>query len=209
MKKLLSILLLSALLFADTVGPTTGTATGVSWTTPANVGASDNAYATCTMAIEDYCGSGIYISSLGFAVPASATITGITATVERKCNGAGCTTNSASDPGLSDDAGVWLTKTAGTTQGANKGSSLTWSTTDTTVTLGSSSDLWTATWTPTEINAAGFGLILYPFNTNTIGSRTASFDYLALTVYYTPSGSGSHRRVVISQTRTVRLHRPA
>lgn len=211
MKKLLAFLLCSTLVLGDSSGPTSGTATGSSWTTVANVGASDNAYATQSIAGRtitcgecDPTGPGtstpLYISSLGFALPASATVVGIAATFEHKCSGASsCSTNTSSG------GKVQLTKTAGTGQGTNKGSSTAWSTADATETLGGATDLWGSTWTQAEINATGFGLVVVVYNTNS-SSRTAYVDYMALTVYYSPSGSGSHRRVIISQTRTVAVH---
>lgn len=218
MKKLLAFLLCSTLMLGDSVGPTSGTATGSGWTTPANVGASDNAYATYAIAAtsggrtcsakaitlgcepEDPTfgiSSAISISSLGFAIPAAATVTGITATFEHKCSG-----SSSCSTGTSSGGKIQLTKVAGTGQGTNKGNSTTWDTIDSTETLGSSTDLWGSTWTGTDINAAGFGLVVVVLNSNS-STRTASIDYMALTVSYSPSGSGSHRRVIISQTRTI------
>lgn len=207
MKRLLIILLCSTLLLADSAGPNSGTATGAGWASPSNVGASDNAYATYAIAgATIHCpkceepttvvgkSASLSISSLGFAIPASATITGISATFEHKCSGSGSCSTSTSDGGK-----VQLSK------GTNKGSSPTWATIDETETLGSSTDLWGSTWTVADINATSFGMTVVVINSNT-STRTASVDYMALTVYYSPAGTGSHRRVVISETRTIQLH---
>jgi hypothetical protein len=198
-KKLLAFLLCSTLVLGDTSGPTSGTGAGTGWATVANVGASDNAYATRSVLGGDFSTS-LSISALGFAIPASSTILGITATFEHKCSGASsCSTTTGSG------GRIQLTKTAGTAQGTNKGTSTAWGTLDSTETLGSATDLWGSTWTVDEVNAAGFGMVVVVANANA-SSRTASVDYMALTITYSASGSGSHRRVVISQTRSVQIH---
>lgn len=215
------ILLCSTLMLGDTAGPSSGTATGSGWVNPSNATASDNAYATFAMAgstsgttctahalalgcdpTDPVTGktNQLSISSLGFAVPASATILGITATFEHKCSGASaCSTVTASG------GKIQLTKTAATAQGTNKGNSTFWGTSDSTETLGGDTDLWGSTWTVAEVNASGFGLVILAVNANS-STRTAYVDAMALTVTYTPSGSGSHRRVVISQTRSIQIH---
>jgi hypothetical protein len=113
-----SFLLCSTLVLGDTAGPSSGTAAGSGWVTPSNVTASDNAYATYAVpgttsgtfcsakALEVGCEpesasvgitTALSISSLGFAIPASATVLGITATFEHKCSGASsCSTSTAS-----------------------------------------------------------------------------------------------------------------
>jgi hypothetical protein len=221
--KLLVFLLCSTLVLGDTAGPSSGTAAGGSWTSPGNVTASDNVYATKAMAgasgsthciskppaivCDDTSGTvvpgqsgNISISALGFSIPASSTVLGITATFEHKCSGA-----SACDTDSSFGGKIQLTKTAATGQGTNKGNTTAWETSDSTETLGSGTDLWGSTWTVDEVNASGFGLVVNVLNVNS-STRTAYIDAMALTVTYTPSGSGSHRRVVISQTRSAKLH---
>jgi hypothetical protein len=219
LSKLLAFLLCSTLVLGDTAGPSSGTAAG-SWTSAANVGASDNAYATQAIAATSggtTCSAHalalgceptdptfglstqLSISAIGFAIPASATVLGIEATFEHKCSGSSSCSTSTGSGGL-----IQLTKTAATPQGTNKGNTTSWGTSDSTETLGGPTDLWGSTWTVTEVNATGFGLAVKVLNSNS-STRTASIDYMAITVYYTPSGSGSHRRVVISQTRSVNL----
>jgi hypothetical protein len=152
MKKLVAFLLCSVLLFGDSSGPRTGTGSGTSWTNPTNVAAADAAYATYGLGSSTLSNT-LSISTLGFAIPAGATITGIAATFKRKCSAlTSCSTDTA------NSGGFWLTKSAGVTQGTNKGTATTWNAVANTETIGSSSELWGSTWTDTEINAAGFGL---------------------------------------------------
>jgi hypothetical protein len=111
------------------------------WTNPGNVTASDNVYATRVIAgaLDGIPGvsPNLSISALGFAVPASATILGITATFEHKCSSAVSSCNT--DP--SGGGKIQLTKTAATGQGTNKGNTTYWGTSDSTETLGSGTDL--------------------------------------------------------------------
>jgi hypothetical protein len=120
------------------------------WTNPGNVTASDNVYATRVIKLArlmafpgDSSPPNLSISALGFAVPASATILGITATFEHKCSSAVSSCNT--DP--SGGGKIQLTKTAATGQGTNKGNTTYWGTSDSTETLGSGTDLWGSTWT--------------------------------------------------------------
>ncbi len=54
-----------------------------------------------------------------------------------------------------------------------------------TATYGSASDLWGTTWTPAEINNTNFGVSLSVLNQSGFSSRTASVDYIQITVTYT------------------------
>jgi hypothetical protein len=85
---------------------------------------------------------------------------------------------------------VYLLK-AGNQIGTDHATAGTYGTTDATVTYGSSTDLWGTTWTPAEVNSSNFGLRLKVQNANA-SSRTASVDYMELTVYYSiPSKIGA------------------
>jgi hypothetical protein len=87
------------------------------------------------------------------------------------------------------DGTVQLLK-AGTAVGNNKAGSSTWSnTTSTTVTYGSSSDLWGTTWTAADLNATNFGLRFAVKNTGA-ASATPSVDWIALTVTYNDDTTG-------------------
>lgn len=149
----------------------------VAWTNPANALTNNNTDATVTLisgAISHY----LKTTGYGFAIPTDATIKGIQLTIERYSPGTG------GDPRIRDSV-VSLVK-AGTITGNNKANATTnWSrTTRETINYGSASDLWGATWTPGEINDPNFGAALAVTTPNS-SSRTASVDYLAITVTYT------------------------
>jgi hypothetical protein len=54
---------------------------------------------------------------------------------------------------------------------------------------GNATDLWGSTWTPADINNAGFGAVLSVFNTRSLGAATATVNFMQITVTYTIPGS--------------------
>lgn len=126
-------------------------------------------------------------TAYGFAIPSGATITGIQVSTTR-----------SSASGHVQDLSVQLYK-AGALQATNRslGPSLTqagfqdvpsavWGTSPATNTYGGSADLWGTTWTPTDINNAGFGVGITAINAATNNtSDTAQLDWVGVTVYYT------------------------
>lgn len=195
MKKLLAFLLIASFLLADSSGPRGGTGAGAGWTNPTNTASSDNVYATCSIATASTCTSTHNVTAMGFAIPAGATVVGIEVLYEKKCSGnLKCNTNTASG------GAVGITGCTGTSN--NDGEGMAWTTSDTTTTLGGASDMWGLTCTVAQVNAAPFGVGSVVANSSAISSFTASIDYIAVTVYYSPSGASSRRRIIISQTRS-------
>lgn len=141
------------------------------WVNPGNAAVSDDALATTapggtpTQYLE--------ATSFGFSLPAPAQVVGIEAAVERRSI-AGTVVDSAvrivkgGVVGTADrsDAGFWM---AGS---------------DEIITYGSNSDLWGETWTPADINSAGFGVAV----SATDSFDTAGVDHITMTVYYTLCG---------------------
>jgi hypothetical protein len=119
---------------------------GAGWFPASNAISSDDLYAQTAPA-----GSPTHYlkaTTFGFSIPAPALILGIEVLVERKSMG-----------GAIVDSRARIVKggVIGTAERALGGA---WSTTETTVTYGSPSDLWGTTWTPSDINNAGFGFAL-------------------------------------------------
>lgn len=114
--------------------------------------------------------------TFGFSVPAGSAINGIVAEVEL----------SATASNTVYDYYVRLIK-SGAITGANKAraASSYWGTTDAYITYGASNNLWSTTWTTSNINASGFGLAVAAQSN---GSATARIDHIRITVYYTTSG---------------------
>lgn len=146
------------------------------WTNAGNVTADDTNYATAPMSggeISRY----IRARNFGFTIPTGATITGITATVMRQSssNGGG---NSVKDETIR------LMKNL-TIVGNNYAGNVDWPTTMTAANYGTgTTDLWGTTWTEADINNANFGMFFRVLNESNNNSRTASVDYIEITVYY-------------------------
>jgi hypothetical protein len=139
----------------------------VAWTTPANAQTSDDMYAQVAP------GSGFsnYLEATNFnmLVPAAAIIEGIEVKIERR-----------SGVGSIVDARVRIVK-GGVVGTADRSDPNPWPTVDTVVTYGGPSDLWGDTWTPTDVNATGFGVALSVTDTVDV----AAVDAFTIIVHYT------------------------
>lgn len=142
------------------------------WSNASNAGASDGSYATAT-ASTHY----LKTTGYGFAIPSDATIDGIVVEVE----------GSASTLAGTE---VRLYK-AGSLVGL--GTSLSWTSTETYRTYGSSIDKFGTTWTPSDINNAGFGAGVWGWQ---YAGSTRSVDHVRITVYYTEASAPFRRSLL-------------
>ena len=161
---------------ADITG--VGTAT---WANFTNIVTDDTSYASVTGGLSASTTTH-YLrgTNYGFTIPAGATINGIQVTIGRMSTG-------TTAPFIRDNV-VKLVKGGLISAGTNKALTTTdWpsTTTITPVTYGGVTDLWGDSWTPAEINASNFGVVLSVSNVNTSRSRTPSVDYMQVTVTYT------------------------
>jgi hypothetical protein len=148
----------------------------VSWSNPGNITAAGSPYATATLgthATSEY----LKGTNYGFSIPSNATIVGIQVTIRRKSS------SNAGGNSISDVT-VSLIKD-GLMTVANKASAADWGTSFGTASYGSASDLWEASWTPDDINANDFGVALSAYNQSGYSNRTATVDYMQITVTYT------------------------
>jgi hypothetical protein len=149
----------------------------LSWSNFNNIKSDNATNATVTFSVSAYTFTN-YLKgdNFGFSLPSTAVIDGIHLEVDRGA-GTGATVR---------DSEVKLTK-AGVIQSHNKASGLTsWSTAGPAVTMGygNSTDLWGGTWSYTDINASGFGVVLSASGSVFIGAN-AFVDFIRLTVHYT------------------------
>ncbi|MBW2709396.1 MAG: right-handed parallel beta-helix repeat-containing protein, partial [Deltaproteobacteria bacterium] len=173
-----------------TSGTNAGTGTDVSgvgtasWLNPSFITANDTSYAQVTLssATSHY----LEGTNYGFDIPANAIINGIEVTIGRFESGA-----STGDDVR--DSVVRLLK-SGAVIGSNKGATSTeWPTgSPVDAVYGTTADLWGTSWTPSEINASGFGVVLSASSTN---NRTAYVDYMQISVTYTVTMVSSTTRV--------------
>ena len=150
-----------------------GTVGTIAVTNASNAGASDNSYATLVLLLGE---SGQYLKATGFsfAIPLDATIAGILVEIERSTT----VLNSVTD------LSVKLVK-AGAIVGSEKAAAGQWPTSDAYASYGdAASDLWGTTWTPAEINASTFGVVVSP---TAALAATAQIDHVRVTIGYTGS----------------------
>lgn len=147
----------------------TNAGSGVAWSNPGNITADDATLASVSLTAPS---TSQYLvgNNLGLSLPHNATINGIEVTLDALANTA--------------QQSVYLTKNGTATVGTSKATSFTG--TISTLTYGSSSDLWGTTWTPAEINATTFGAIFSVGNLVS-GTRPYSVDFIKINIYYTLS----------------------
>lgn len=108
-----------------------------------------------------------------FSIPSTATIQGIVVQLPVR----------ASPPLTIGIAGLHLIR-AGTVQAPGKSDATGWPASEQLFQYGSPSDLWGASWTPSDINNGGFGVALEAFGY----SGTGYLDVVGVVVYYTLPG---------------------
>jgi hypothetical protein len=141
---------------------------GATWFPPGQALVSDDLYASVSPG-----GSPtefLTTTNYGFSIPSAATIVGIQVAIERH----------ASNTNAISDTTVQLVKGGITLVGTNHALAGKWPTTDTVATYGGPADLWGTTWTPTDINASGFGVGLSVDDT----AMTAAVDVMTIQVFY-------------------------
>lgn len=150
----------------------------IAWTNPGNGISSNDVYATAVIGM-GMTSQYLKATEFGFAIPAGATIDGITVAVERK--------GTQAQTGVKDSE-VKIVK-GGTIGTTNKLSADIWPTTDAYKTYGGATDLWGETWTSTDINATNFGMVILA-TLDTL-DETASVDHIRITINYTETGGGN------------------
>lgn len=144
----------------------------VAWTNPTNIEANDGAFASCVPGVsitDDLIGTGF-----SFSINGSATINGVLLEVAA---------NTPATTGIEKFNNVRLLK-AGVAAGADKATATTLTPSLTIFTFGSSVDLWSTTWTPSDINNANFGALINMVSTGG-GPGTLQVDYFRITIFFT------------------------
>jgi hypothetical protein len=183
---IVGLLILPVVLFADATSATSpGTCADDAavgddaWSNPSRATASDNSYSTAadSNATETHY---LKCTNFSFAIPAGATINGITLEIERN------TTSTSSEE---KDSKVRIVKADGTIGTTDKASATVWPATDAYATYGGAADLWGEIWTSTDINDADFGAAMSATRVDSVGSPRV--DHYRITVTYTPAAAGA------------------
>lgn len=140
-----------------------------------NAQTSNNSYATYTQ-IGTVASYYLKATNFGFSIPTNSVVTGIKVEIERKSIGTNITAT---------DNSVKIVK-GGTISGDEKAAAGAWPGTDTYATYGSSTDKWGLTWTPADINASNFGMVISILHTVTgsPGPISSDIDHIRITVSY-------------------------
>ncbi len=153
----------------------------IAWTNPGNITTSGTPYATIPTVAIATTTNYLQGSNYGFSIPANAIIDGITLVIRRQTSG-------TTSPLLQDDR-VSLVKN-GLIQPINKAQiNVNWSASLGTATYGGVADNWGIAWTAADINDPTFGVVLSAVNPNTSFNRTATVDYMRITVNYSIPGT--------------------
>jgi len=173
---------------AGTGTSVTGPATQESspnWSTPGNVTADDVAVSSTDMR-DDPGTNSEYLkgTNFGFALPAGATIDGIEARFQ--CN-------SSDAPGSGNRYVAELTarifNEAGVVEGDNKSDTADWPAAVTTKTYGGAADLWSGTFSDTDVEDIDFGfgvVVIFPSDAD---RGQGSVDVIEMNIHYTESST--------------------
>jgi hypothetical protein len=153
---------------------------GTGWTNSNNITALDAVYATASVPKSGSSAS-LIAYNFGFDIPSNATINGITISITGHASMANRIYISSAS------LGTWDNSTF-TSKGSSKSNTTYWDISDAQYDVGSSSDLWEATWTYSDFNSSLFACKIILYNSSVL-SCTAYIDYLTITVTYTISGT--------------------
>lgn len=146
----------------------------VAWSNTGNIFTSNNVYATVSLPTSGNISNYLKATGFGFAIPAGATIDGITISVERKSGNANKFRDSA----------IRIIK-GGVISSTNRASATSYPTSDTVAIYGGPADLWGETWTPSDINNSNFGVAFSSTRYASGGNSVVSVDHITITVTYT------------------------
>ena len=141
------------------------------WSNPSRARTTDASYATAALSSGNN-SNYLQCTNYGFAIPATATITGIRVNVTRKIGSGGAR-----------DLDVLIIKGGTVSTAVDRATTTAYTTSDVNEDHGGSADLWGLSWTVADINAADFGVAFAAQRTS--GSPTVSVDSISITVAYT------------------------
>jgi hypothetical protein len=146
----------------------------VAWANPGNAaGQPDGVAATAALSTGSATSHYLNAQSYGFNIPSNATIIGFV--VKVRCS---------APPNIGVQASNVRLIKAGAIGSTNRATATVWPTSLGDVSYGGAGDLFGTTWTPADVNNAGFGCAVSA-HTTVSGSGTASVDAICIDVYFT------------------------
>lgn len=161
---------------SPTVGADSDLVGTLTWSYPTSIYASDNTRASTP---RNSTGTTHYLkaTAFGFAIPAGATIDGISVEIE-------CWSANAGDV----DSEVRLVKADGSIGGTNKATGGSFPSTEAYRSYGGSTDLWGESWDADKINDDDFGVVL---SASVASGGRVFVDHIRISVYYTATATGN------------------
>ncbi len=155
----------------------------LTWSNPDNAKTSNNSWA---IASTGGTAQTHYLKATNFGFSFSGTINGIIAKIEKQMANGG-------QPDTTVDNAVKIVKSNGSIGAENKAVGPNWNqNADATVTYGDSTDLWSESWSDTDITDVDFGFVVTADLTRVVGpGPNAYVDHMTITVYYTAGVSDS------------------
>jgi hypothetical protein len=159
-----------------TVADDSGTGT-LTWTNPGNAKSADGFYATVEVP-KSITATAHYLkaTNFGYTVPGGETIIGIQASIERS--------ESTVSTGEVIDSRIRIVKGGSIKSTVDKSAGAKWATVDTVNQFGGGGDLWGETWSTSDINNSGFGVVISPVVKGIGGARKAQVDEIETTVFW-------------------------
>lgn len=151
----------------------------IAWANPGNITIEDANPSTATMT-SSTTSHYLKATNFGFSIPDDATIDGITVEFKRSRGGG--------TPAVKDSA-IRIVK-GGAISTTNLSAAAEWSTVLGWISFGGVSNLWGETWTPDDINASTFGVVLSCSLAASKLSKLANVDAVRITITYTEAAGG-------------------
>lgn len=157
--------------YPTTTSTTNGTGISGQWANPANIFADDGNNATAAFLAPPNSTFDLQGATFGMGIPSNATIDGIKLEIDMPTSAR-----------YQESQSFLKLQKAGANVGDNKVN--TGSNANSVWTYGGSADLWGTTWTPAEINAAGFGFVFSATYSSSGNDFNMAIDYVRITVYW-------------------------
>ena len=161
------------------------------WQGATNAQTSNNSRSFCFSMYNNTTTQYLKVTNFGFSIPTDATIDGILVEVERR----------ATSSDALKDLEVFIVKSDGNYGSENKADTgTTWPTSDAYVSYGNSTDLWSESWSYTDINDTDFGVGFRAIGAASANNDQPEVDHIRITVYYTETVAGVTRKIKIAGT---------
>lgn len=139
---------------------------------PSNVSSSNDTYASSVLLLNEVTNY-LKVTNFNMNIPIHSKIDGIIVEIERNATVLNSVTDNV----------IRLVLSSGSLGSSNKSAGATWPNSDAYATFGSSTDVWSETLKPINVNDINFGVVIS--GAATLFAGTAQIDHVRMTVHYT------------------------